>query len=327
MHKDADGFYTAASCESPASIPPCDPSPMSNPATEPPAEDAASPSHPDAGKQQTPHIIQHLTVRNDTQLQTSSSPLSRSRYVYARLGEQRRVVELLDRDGFQVTLADQQADPNSPLFSAKTFEELGLSVDRSGKWWREACSCASWCTDIKISSRASTIWASQNLPRSRSVLFLSCLQTRECNTAILGCLVVAERDSPITSNTRFCSARKCGVARYSTQLSPPRELRSHGGSGVYGREGLYSNCLHNLQRNGRIGAWCSLFVLATLWHFDCRSTPPNESNPTCWSIPQRWPKYGYNILALRYRRHTPGGPLTIRYLSVAYHVELALTWP
>lgn len=215
MHKDADGFYTAASCESPASIPPCDPSPMSNPATEPPAEDAASPSHPDAGKQQTPHIIQHLTVRNDTQLQTSSSPLSRSRYVYARLGEQRRVVELLDRDGFQVTLADQQADPNSPLFSAKTFEELGLSVDRSGKWWREACSCASWCTDIKISSRASTIWASQNLPRSRSVLFLSCLQTRECNTAILGCLVVAERDSPITSNTRFCSARKWRVTQHN----------------------------------------------------------------------------------------------------------------
>ena len=25
-----------------------------------------------------------------------------------------------------VTLADQQADPNSPLYSAKTFEELGL---------------------------------------------------------------------------------------------------------------------------------------------------------------------------------------------------------
>ncbi|KAF5342125.1 hypothetical protein D9611_001438 [Ephemerocybe angulata] len=28
-----------------------------------------------------------------------------------------------------VTLADQQADPNSPLFSAKTFEELGISED------------------------------------------------------------------------------------------------------------------------------------------------------------------------------------------------------
>ena len=26
----------------------------------------------------------------------------------------------------QITLADQQADPNSPLYSAKTFEELGL---------------------------------------------------------------------------------------------------------------------------------------------------------------------------------------------------------
>lgn len=26
----------------------------------------------------------------------------------------------------QVTLADQQADPNSPLFSAKSFESLGL---------------------------------------------------------------------------------------------------------------------------------------------------------------------------------------------------------
>jgi ATP-dependent RNA helicase DDX19/DBP5 len=26
----------------------------------------------------------------------------------------------------QVTLADQQADPNSPLYSAKTFEQLGL---------------------------------------------------------------------------------------------------------------------------------------------------------------------------------------------------------
>jgi len=28
-----------------------------------------------------------------------------------------------------VTLADQQADPNSPLYSAKTFEELGLSEE------------------------------------------------------------------------------------------------------------------------------------------------------------------------------------------------------
>lgn len=26
----------------------------------------------------------------------------------------------------QVTLADQQADPNSPLFSIKAFEDLGL---------------------------------------------------------------------------------------------------------------------------------------------------------------------------------------------------------
>ncbi len=26
----------------------------------------------------------------------------------------------------QVTLADQQADPNSPLYSAKSFEALGL---------------------------------------------------------------------------------------------------------------------------------------------------------------------------------------------------------
>jgi hypothetical protein len=26
----------------------------------------------------------------------------------------------------QVTLADQQADPNSPLFSAKSFEDLNL---------------------------------------------------------------------------------------------------------------------------------------------------------------------------------------------------------
>ena len=26
----------------------------------------------------------------------------------------------------QVTLADQQADPNSPLYSIKTFEQLGL---------------------------------------------------------------------------------------------------------------------------------------------------------------------------------------------------------
>lgn len=30
----------------------------------------------------------------------------------------------------QVTLADQQADPNSPLFSAKSFEDLNLCVQR-----------------------------------------------------------------------------------------------------------------------------------------------------------------------------------------------------
>jgi hypothetical protein len=28
----------------------------------------------------------------------------------------------------KVTLADQQQDPNSPLFSVKSFEELGLCV-------------------------------------------------------------------------------------------------------------------------------------------------------------------------------------------------------
>ena len=31
----------------------------------------------------------------------------------------------------QVTLADQQADPNSPLYSAKTFEDLGLYVPQT----------------------------------------------------------------------------------------------------------------------------------------------------------------------------------------------------
>ena len=31
----------------------------------------------------------------------------------------------------QVTLADQQADPNSPLFSAKSFEDLNLCVARA----------------------------------------------------------------------------------------------------------------------------------------------------------------------------------------------------
>lgn len=29
----------------------------------------------------------------------------------------------------QVKLADQQADPNSPLFSVKSFEQLGLSPE------------------------------------------------------------------------------------------------------------------------------------------------------------------------------------------------------
>lgn len=29
---------------------------------------------------------------------------------------------------FQVTLADQQGNPNSPLYSVKTFQELGLYV-------------------------------------------------------------------------------------------------------------------------------------------------------------------------------------------------------
>lgn len=30
----------------------------------------------------------------------------------------------------KVTLADQQADPNSPLYSVKSFEQLGLLVDQ-----------------------------------------------------------------------------------------------------------------------------------------------------------------------------------------------------
>lgn len=41
---------------------------------------------------------------------------------YVGLSKQMNIC--LTRD--QVTLADQQADPNSPLYSAKTFEQLGL---------------------------------------------------------------------------------------------------------------------------------------------------------------------------------------------------------
>lgn len=37
----------------------------------------------------------------------------------------------------EVKLSDMQADPNNPLFSAKTFEELGLYVNDLKKSWPE----------------------------------------------------------------------------------------------------------------------------------------------------------------------------------------------
>lgn len=44
-----------------------------------------------------------------------------------RMFQRRRVLApSADACFLQVTLADQQADPNSPLFSIKSFEELGL---------------------------------------------------------------------------------------------------------------------------------------------------------------------------------------------------------
>ncbi len=45
---------------------------------------------------------------------------------FRKLYAHRRVPIAYPFSPIQVTLADQQADPNSPLFSAKTFEELGL---------------------------------------------------------------------------------------------------------------------------------------------------------------------------------------------------------
>ena len=63
-----------------------------------------------------------LKPRKRTRL-TSLSRLSKSRCVTYPLCHSGGIEYVL-----QVTLADQQADPNSPLYSAKTFEQLGLSV-------------------------------------------------------------------------------------------------------------------------------------------------------------------------------------------------------
>ena len=89
-------------------------------ATEPAPAEAADEAKNDAG--QSRH----------TPLRTIISPIAmhrRPHQVHLRgVGECLPPICALDapRSRVQVTLADQQADPNSPLFSAKTFEELGL---------------------------------------------------------------------------------------------------------------------------------------------------------------------------------------------------------
>ena len=72
----------------------------------------------------------------------------------------------------QVTLADRQADENSPLYSAKTFEQLNLCVFSSCWWNVEARGLNEGKqTDILTSSKASMRWDSTSLPKFKSVPF------------------------------------------------------------------------------------------------------------------------------------------------------------
>lgn len=83
----------------------------------------------------------------------------------------------LDRVLVQVTLADQQADPNSPLYSAKTFEELGLSVRHMNLLVLHVLTLDG--IGIRISSKGSTTWVSQNRPKFKNAPCHSCSLTRE----------------------------------------------------------------------------------------------------------------------------------------------------
>ena len=91
----------------------------------------------------------------------------------------------------QVTLADQQADPNSPLYSAKTFEELGLSVLCMMKHDFTPLR-GLWRAGTMIFSRAFTTWASQNHPRFRSAHCPFYLPIREYSSSFV-CIISVSR--------------------------------------------------------------------------------------------------------------------------------------
>ncbi|ETW83295.1 hypothetical protein HETIRDRAFT_450911 [Heterobasidion irregulare TC 32-1] len=95
MEKDADGFYTP--------VVPADPAPPAEPAPAPPTEPPTPVPDPPADEAVSPDKIGSPSQ--------SATDLIKSTFEV------------------HVTLADQQQDPNSPLFSAKTFEELGLHGD------------------------------------------------------------------------------------------------------------------------------------------------------------------------------------------------------
>jgi len=111
MEKDADGFYTPKADDI-------------RPAATEEVKEEAKPTVPtsESGTQSSLSTLYFPLCSRYAQPAPISFPqLSKSRYtdLSKHLGP---FVLRLD----QVTLADQQADPNSPLYSAKSFEELGL---------------------------------------------------------------------------------------------------------------------------------------------------------------------------------------------------------
>jgi ATP-dependent RNA helicase DDX19/DBP5 len=86
-----------------------------------------------------------------------------------------------------VTLADQQVNPDSPLYSAKTFEELGLYVYHYFIIIILSRSNVTERSELKISSKESSTWVSINHPRSKKKPFLFCSSTRQYRLSYVFC--------------------------------------------------------------------------------------------------------------------------------------------
>ncbi|KAI9280679.1 P-loop containing nucleoside triphosphate hydrolase protein [Sporodiniella umbellata] len=123
------GLSTTPNSTTTASGAPPQPPPAQQPSTQPTQQQQQQPSstQPTKPAQQGPPPTQTAQGPPPTQpAQQGPPPTQQSKPTGNETGEENLIKST---HTVQVKLADQQADPNSPLFSVKSFEELGLSPE------------------------------------------------------------------------------------------------------------------------------------------------------------------------------------------------------